>query len=104
MAHGLIFRWLTGASYLTSVCYSHPYSCWFTDHVLSGMQLHKLTGGKMIATNHRVNTLKIDADRFALIHWVSEVKISRLAYLQIHTWLCQIDKARQARHSAPSIR
>jgi hypothetical protein len=27
------------------------------------MQLDKLTGGKMIATNHRVNSLKVDAER-----------------------------------------
>lgn len=32
------------------------------------MQLHKLTGGKMIATNHRVNTLKIDDDRLVLTY------------------------------------
>jgi hypothetical protein len=30
---------------------------------ISGMQLDKLTGGKMIATNHRVNSLKVDAER-----------------------------------------
>ncbi len=31
---------------------------------LAGMQLMKLTGGKFVATTHRVNTLKIDTDRF----------------------------------------
>ena len=31
-----------------------------------GMPLDKLTGGKMIATNHRVNTLKVDAERLVL--------------------------------------
>ncbi|KAJ7186458.1 acetyl-CoA synthetase-like protein [Mycena filopes] len=31
-----------------------------------GMQLMKLTGGKLVATTHRVNTLKIDADRYTI--------------------------------------
>jgi len=31
-----------------------------------GMPLDKFTGGKMIATNHRVNTLKVDAERYTL--------------------------------------
>lgn len=30
-----------------------------------GMQLMKLTGGKLVATTHRVNTLKINEDRYA---------------------------------------
>lgn len=29
----------------------------------TGMQLMLLTGGKLVATTHRVNTLKIDEDR-----------------------------------------
>lgn len=31
-----------------------------------GMQLMKLTGGRLVATLHRVNTLKIEEDRLAL--------------------------------------
>lgn len=29
----------------------------------AGMQLMKLTGGRLVATLHRVNTMKIDKDR-----------------------------------------
>ncbi|KAJ7210106.1 acetyl-CoA synthetase-like protein [Mycena pura] len=36
-----------------------------------GMQLMKLTGGKLVATTHRVNTLKIDEDRFTIPYVLS---------------------------------
>ncbi|CDO74763.1 hypothetical protein BN946_scf185001.g11 [Trametes cinnabarina] len=37
----------------------------------SGMQLMKLTGGKLVATTHRVNTLIIDEDRFTIPYVLS---------------------------------
>ncbi|KAF7346973.1 Acetyl-CoA synthetase-like protein [Mycena venus] len=36
-----------------------------------GMQLMKLTGGKLVATTHRVNTLKIDESRFTIPYVLS---------------------------------
>ncbi|KZW02256.1 Clavaminate synthase-like protein [Exidia glandulosa HHB12029] len=36
-----------------------------------GMQLMKLTGGKLVATTHRVNTLKISQDRFTIPYVLS---------------------------------
>jgi hypothetical protein len=36
------------------------------------MPLDKFTGGKMIATNHRVNTLKVDAERLVLANGCPE--------------------------------
>ncbi|KAJ7094323.1 acetyl-CoA synthetase-like protein [Mycena epipterygia] len=36
-----------------------------------GMQLMKLTGGKLVATTHRVNTLKIEEDRFTIPYVLS---------------------------------
>ncbi|KAF7371247.1 Acetyl-CoA synthetase-like protein [Mycena sanguinolenta] len=36
-----------------------------------GMQLMKLTGGKLVATTHRVNTLKIEKDRFTIPYVLS---------------------------------
>lgn len=40
------------------------------------MQLDKLTGGSLVATNHRVNTLRIDADRLGLARCIWEVNVS----------------------------
>jgi isopenicillin N synthase-like dioxygenase len=59
-----------------------------------GMQLHQLTGGKMIATNHRVNTLKIDTDRLILTHLHLRANVSRFLPFQIYTRLCKVNKAR----------
>ncbi|KAJ3573617.1 hypothetical protein NP233_g2317 [Leucocoprinus birnbaumii] len=36
-----------------------------------GMQFMRLTGGKLVATTHRVNTLKIDKDRFTIPYVLS---------------------------------
>ncbi|KAL1944082.1 hypothetical protein VTO73DRAFT_3900 [Trametes versicolor] len=36
-----------------------------------GMQLMKLTGGKLVATTHRVNTLKIEEDRYTIPYVLS---------------------------------
>lgn len=43
---------------------------------LLGMQLMKLTGGKLVATTHRVNTLKIKEDRFT-IPYVMSTKLEK---------------------------
>ena len=53
--------------------------------LLSGMQLDKLTGGKMIATNHRVNTLKVDAERLVVTHSMTGMVISRFFFSAIHS-------------------
>jgi len=36
-----------------------------------GMQLMKLTGGRLVATTHRVNTLKIEQDRYTIPYVLS---------------------------------
>ncbi|RDB19399.1 Atromentin synthetase [Hypsizygus marmoreus] len=41
-----------------------------------GVQLMKLTGGRLVATMHRVNTLKIDQDRYT-IPYVLSTKLSK---------------------------
>lgn len=60
------------------VCNIGSFNCFYVilanaDTCMIGMQLMKLTGGKLVATTHRVNTLKIDKDRFVpfLYFWLS---------------------------------
>ena len=60
---------------------------------IEGVQLMKLTGGKFVATTHRVNTLKIDKDRHVLlVNFCAEAESQR-SIDQIHNSLCFVDQA-----------
>ncbi|KAG6848572.1 putative NRPS-like protein biosynthetic cluster, partial [Arthromyces matolae] len=64
-----------------------------------GMQLMRLTGGRLVATLHRVNTLRIDKDRYT-IPYVLSTKLEKPVFP-----LPQFDNPEMAKaHAAPNPR
>ncbi|EKM53130.1 uncharacterized protein PHACADRAFT_197555 [Phanerochaete carnosa HHB-10118-sp] len=64
-----------------------------------GMQLMKLTGGKLVATTHRVNTLRIEKDRYT-IPYVLSTKLEK-AVVPLPQFTCE-DAAKY--HVAPNAK